>query len=78
MKLKEAFIWSFENDNGDWIDSIFVDKCRNSELREWRLCTNTITGECYSVLLRSEGPDDPFEHSVVLPKKFCEILANVS
>ena len=78
MELKETFIWSSENDNGEWIDTIFVDKCRNSILREWRLCTNTVTGERYSILMRAEGPDDPFERSVILPKKFCDILVKVA
>jgi len=72
--MTQTFIFQCENDNGEWIDTLFSDTSAKSLCREWRLSTNVITGETYGTLLRSEGPEDEFEFSVNLPKKLVSRL----
>lgn len=76
MKMKQAikFIPFSENDNGEWIDTSFMDNCRNAALREWRLSTNTITGETYATLLRAASPDHDFEFCASVPRKLVDAL----
>lgn len=69
-----TFIWIGDNDNGEWIDSTFIDTSKNSDMREWRLCRNTRTGETYAQLLRAQSSDEEFDRSVMLPRKMTRIL----
>lgn len=72
--MTKTFTFLCENDNGEWIDTLFVDNSANADCREWRVSRNTITGETYGTLLRSEEPDGDFEFSVTLPRKMVNKL----
>lgn len=76
MAELNIFRFECENDNGEWIDTFFSDPCPKSLRREWVLCRNTITGEAYGALLRSDTDDGGFEFSVILPRKMVEALRN--
>ena len=71
---ERCFVWYAKNDNGEWIDSLFMDRSPNSERRDWRLCQNVRTGEIYAQLLRADANEEEFNHSVILPRKFIAIL----
>jgi len=69
-----GFIWQCSNDNGEWIDHIFMDCSPKRDLRQWRLSVNTRTGEQYACLQRAEDDEAGFDFDVTLPRKFIKLL----
>lgn len=70
-----AFSVESINENDGYQDIYFVDSCRKSAMRSWRISRLTGTKDWYGVIIRADDAESEFNQSSNLPARAVAQLA---